>query len=88
MLIIVMLLGLFEEVFLHQDFWNHHAKQNQINTTTKTMDPWTSHVKGALALLDYRGPSQLERSIGVQAISMIRLQIVSTSRDEISSTRT
>lgn len=60
-LMIVMLLGMYEEN----------------NPTSKTVDPWTNHVKGALALLDYRGVEQLERQESLALITLLRFQVVS-----------
>ena len=53
--------------------------QVQHNITTKSMEPWTNHVKGALALLDYRGQEQLGKPIGLQLIRSLRTQVVSIS---------
>jgi hypothetical protein len=61
-LMIVMLLGMYEE--------NNH--------TSKTVDPWTNHVKGALALLEYRGMEQLDRQESLALITMLRFQVVSS----------
>lgn len=49
----------------------------QNNTTIKSLEPWTNHVRGALALLDYRGTEQLKRIISLQLINGIRFQVVS-----------
>jgi hypothetical protein len=41
------------------------------------MEPWTKHVNGALALLDYRGAEQLTNENGLQLIRSLRISVVS-----------
>jgi hypothetical protein len=44
------------------------------------MGPWTNHCAGALALLNLRGPGQLNNVMGLHLIHLLRIQVVSNVR--------
>jgi hypothetical protein len=77
-LLVVILLGLYEEVMSPPppQISKIQPTNHQHNNTTPSLDPWTNHVNGAMALLDYRGKSQLERQGGLQLISALRTSVV------------
>lgn len=80
-LMIVILLGLYEEVrrMVHDRSLRANLTSCQNNPTSTSLDPWTHHVQGALMLLDYRGEEQLRYPHGLELIRAERMQVVSCS---------
>ena len=77
-LMVVMLLGLYEEVGLSLVYtFCTELTHLQLNNTSQSMTASTNHINGALALLDLRGKQQLQTHFGVQLINALRTQVVS-----------
>jgi hypothetical protein len=80
-LMVVILLGLYEEVsnVVHGRDLRAKLTLRQNNPTSISLDPWTHHVQGALMLLEYRGEEQLRYPHGLELIRAERMQVVSYS---------